>query len=348
MTHWTLLADGRQVQAPAEGRDVLITEATLQDLLGWRVKDGTLCQADRCLPLSMHPQLQEQGRINLSALCALLDRPWVADHEHRIASIGNAVQDSLFSTGMAPDFTLPDASGKPHSLSDYRDRKILLVTWASWCGCREDLPVWQSLYAQYHDHGFVVITVAEDARTADALPFIEKAAPTHPSLIDNDHIVSQRYGFINVPTVTWIDEDGMIVRPPRVEHGSNMFQFAHGLDCEPHLTALCHWIETGETDYSQQSVSKAIAPPSFDEQLARAEHALAWQLYQRGEHDAAKQHWQHAIALSPHDWTIRRGSMWLRGEDPFGDDFFRVWEEWEKAGKPDYASLAAERQGKPA
>jgi peroxiredoxin len=32
----------------------------------------------------------------------------------------------------APDFTLPDVSGTPHSLSDYRGKKVLLATWASW------------------------------------------------------------------------------------------------------------------------------------------------------------------------------------------------------------------------
>ena len=78
--------------------------------------------------------------------------------------------------------------------------------------------------------------------------------------------------------------------------------------------------------------------------MARAKHALAWHLYQHAQPDAAKAHWESAIALSPHDWTIRRGSMWLRGEDPFGNDFFQVWDEWEKSGKPDYISLAAARK----
>jgi peroxiredoxin len=32
----------------------------------------------------------------------------------------------------APDFTLPDMAGKPHSLSDFRGKKVLVVTWASW------------------------------------------------------------------------------------------------------------------------------------------------------------------------------------------------------------------------
>jgi cytochrome c-type biogenesis protein len=42
------------------------------------------------------------------------------------------VRDSYISSLDAPDFTLPDANGKMHSLSDFKGKKVLLVTWASW------------------------------------------------------------------------------------------------------------------------------------------------------------------------------------------------------------------------
>jgi len=32
----------------------------------------------------------------------------------------------------AADFALPDPTGRLHRLSDYRGKKVLLVTWASW------------------------------------------------------------------------------------------------------------------------------------------------------------------------------------------------------------------------
>jgi len=32
----------------------------------------------------------------------------------------------------APDFALPDPTGRMHRLSDYRGKKVFLVTWASW------------------------------------------------------------------------------------------------------------------------------------------------------------------------------------------------------------------------
>jgi peroxiredoxin len=33
---------------------------------------------------------------------------------------------------VAPDVTVPDRRGRPVHLSDFRGKKVLLVTWASW------------------------------------------------------------------------------------------------------------------------------------------------------------------------------------------------------------------------
>ena len=34
--------------------------------------------------------------------------------------------------GLAPDFELPARDGRPVRLSDFRAKKVLLLTWASW------------------------------------------------------------------------------------------------------------------------------------------------------------------------------------------------------------------------
>ena len=71
-----------------------------------------------------------------------------------------------------------------------------------------DLPVWQALYEELKDHGFVVITVALDKSAHDARPWIEAARPAHPSLIDTRHALADLYNIVNVPTVLWIDSEG--------------------------------------------------------------------------------------------------------------------------------------------
>ena len=46
----------------------------------------------------------------------------------RVADTRNATLAGL----MAPDITLPDLAGVPHTLSALRGKKVLLTTWASW------------------------------------------------------------------------------------------------------------------------------------------------------------------------------------------------------------------------
>ena len=184
--------------------------------------------------------------------------------------------------------------------------------------------------------------MALDKSPDDARPYIEKASPRHPSLIDTEHRVAHLYGIINISTVIWIDEAGKIVRPAAIEYGSNIFKQFHGKDAGPHLDAVRHWVKTGEPPMDDADVRSGTVPPTHDEQLARAEFALAWYLHQQGS-DRAEPHFERAAKLSPTDWTIRRGSMPIRGQNPMGPEFFELFKEWEASGKPDYVSLAAER-----
>ena len=156
-------------------------------------------------------------------------------------------------------------------------------------------------------------------------------------------MVAHRFGIINISTVIWIDEAGRIVRPPAIEYGTDLFKDFHGKDPAPHLDAVRRWVLAGELAMTTDEVARAQPVPTADEQLGRAEFALAWFLFRRGDRDAAEKHFVRAGELAPHDWTIRRGSMPIRGIDPMGPVFFDLWREWQEAGRPDYESIARSR-----
>jgi hypothetical protein len=144
---------------------------------------------------------------------------------------------------------------------------------------------------------------------------------------------------VNVPTIVWIDERGHIVRPNDVAFGSDTFKDMTGIDSAPHMAALRAWVKDGVVPFDEQGVRDAQVLPTADEQLARAEFGLAWYLHRTGKAAAAERHFVRAGELAPHDLTIRRGSMPIRGLDPMGPAFAELYTEWAQAGRPYYRPL---------
>jgi hypothetical protein len=202
-----------------------------------------------------------------------------------------------------------------------------------------DLPVWQALYEELRPHGFTVISVALDKDPEDARPWIEAAAPTHPSLVDTSFATADRYNVVNVPTVLWIDEDGVVVRPNDVAFATDTFTSIHGIDPAPGLAALRAWVRDGVCRIGRDDAHRLQPLPSETDQLARAEFGLAQWLTRQGRADAAEAHFCRAGELAPHDFTIRRGSMPMRGIDPMGREFRQMVVEWVESGHSYYNPL---------
>lgn len=141
---------------------------------------------------------------------------------------------------------------------------------------------------------------------------------------------------INVPTVVWIDESGRIVRPNDAQFGTDTFFQFTGKRSAPFLAAVRAWVNEGKVAATRADARAQLLLPSPEQQLARAEWLLAWHLHRSGRTAAAEPHFQRAAELAPHDWTIRRASMPIRGVDPMGPKFFELYEEWKAAGSPGY------------
>ena len=146
-------------------------------------------------------------------------------------------------------------------------------------------------------------------------------------MIDTEHLVAELYHIINVPTLIWIDESGRICRPSDSQFGTDTFTEFHGKHSEPYLNLLRAWVHEGKGILDPDVVRQHQALPTEETQLARAERALAWHLHKKGRSEAAERHFLRAGELAPKDWTIRRGAMPIRGIDPMGLEFFKLFEE---------------------
>ena len=62
---------------------------------------------------------------------------------------------------MAPDISFSDIDGQQHSLSQYANKPVLMIFWATDCpGCVREMPELNALYNDYADKGLAMIGVA--------------------------------------------------------------------------------------------------------------------------------------------------------------------------------------------
>ena len=116
-----------------------ITTTDLKRATRFEVKPQGVCRDELCFPL---PKTRQQEFLrkessgawfNITAFAALVHQPVAHDAALSTWYFGlRGDQRQALSSLQAPNFTLPDIHGKPHSLSDFRGKKVLLVTWASW------------------------------------------------------------------------------------------------------------------------------------------------------------------------------------------------------------------------
>jgi hypothetical protein len=116
-----------------------ITTADLKHATRFEVKPQGVCRDELCFPLPKSKQQsflrEDSGKkwFNLTAFAQLVHQPVAHDAALATWYFGlRSDQRQGLSSLQAPDFTLPDLQGKPHRLSDFHGKKVLLVTWASW------------------------------------------------------------------------------------------------------------------------------------------------------------------------------------------------------------------------
>jgi len=127
------------VSAAGDAGQLWTTIADLKRATGFELKPQGVCRAELCFPLPKSRQTEfvrkDSGTtwFNLTAFAQLVHQPVAHDQALATWYFGlRSDQRQGLASLRAPNFTLPDMDGKMHSLSDFRGRKVFLVTWASW------------------------------------------------------------------------------------------------------------------------------------------------------------------------------------------------------------------------
>jgi len=141
-TRATIVYDDAATQltlAPGNASQLWVTTGDLTRATRFELKPQGVCRDQLCFPVpkarSSEFVRKDSGKalFNLLAFAQLVKQPVAHDEALSTWYFGQrADQRDGLSSLQAPDFTLPDMAGKMHSLSDFRGKKVLLVTWASW------------------------------------------------------------------------------------------------------------------------------------------------------------------------------------------------------------------------
>ena len=318
----TVLYNGTVVKIEhplTENGDLWVTASDLQRINGLTLKPpGVLCVADVCIKLSekgKSPLLRKkdgQEWINVSGLAQQLKQPVAVDRETGTWSFGPIpeTRTPFLKSAVAPNFELPDRKGKMIRLSDYRGKKVLLMTWASWCGCRFDVREWEPIYQRLKDRGLEIISVAEDSGgEAAAGPTFDSAHVTFVTIIDPEHTISTLYNFVNVPSAAWIDEEGHVVRLNEGTYAKKHTFGAIKYGSDEYAPAVEDWVKNGAKSkfvWSPAEMAKRVQPRTSDEGRAQALFHLG--VYFSGQKDVkkAKQYFAEAESLDPNNWNIHR------------------------------------------
>lgn len=129
----TILYNDRDVklnQVREQGDDLWVRAAELPDINQFQVKPEGACRADLCIPI---PKTLKSGPwFNLTGFARRTRQAFV--HDSGVWSFGEipVLRGGFYQSRTAPDFAVPDRRGRVVHLSDFRGKKVLVVTWASW------------------------------------------------------------------------------------------------------------------------------------------------------------------------------------------------------------------------
>jgi thiol-disulfide isomerase/thioredoxin len=111
------------------------------------------------------------------------------------------------------NFTLQQLRGETISLSDYRQKWVVLNYWATWCApCRKEIPELSELHKE-RDEVVVLGLAYEDTEIENFDKFLEEFSPSYPILLVDVYEPPEPFGAPRVlPTTIILNPEGYPVK----------------------------------------------------------------------------------------------------------------------------------------
>lgn len=139
----------------------------------------------------------------------------------------------------APEFTLPDAEGKPVSLADYRGKNVIVYFYpkAATPGCTTEACDFRDSLASLQGSGYEVLGISPDGPEALA-HFTGDYALTFPLLADQDHAVALAYGAWGEKLVRGEITEGIVRSTVVLDPEGKVTLAQYQVKAEGHVAAL--------------------------------------------------------------------------------------------------------------
>ena len=129
----TILTDtGAVTTTAASAPGLWLSAPEAERVTGWTLKPEGMCRGEFCVPLPAASVRDDF--VDVEAFWHKLGAPVARTDSGDAWLLGTSAEarNAALAGGMAPDITLPNLNGVPHTLSSLRGRTVFLATWASW------------------------------------------------------------------------------------------------------------------------------------------------------------------------------------------------------------------------
>ena len=144
-------------------------------------------------------------------------------------AVGNQGDDHF---QMAPDFTLTSLDGDKVTLSDYRDKVVVVSFWATWCGpCKYEIPMLMEFQEKYGTERLIVLGIAINSGSKEKVQeFVKEFSIQYPILYGSYEELGKlvyMYGnFASIPSTFIVNHAGEVTNYIRGAQSKSVFEDA--------------------------------------------------------------------------------------------------------------------------